>query len=545
LAAAALRSLGRTEEAAGAELQGIRFGFAPALNQARAAQQSRRSSEAKSIAEAYLRDNPDDLLAMTIAAEAELGLRHAETAEPMLRSVVDRAPAFLPANMLLASALTAQLRFREAAEVLEVLLKRAPHEMNARRFLADTRAQMNDAGGAAALYEEVVASDPGNPADEYKLGQNLRAAGRRDEAIAALRRSIAASPDGGHAWWTLAYYFPDELTEDDERQVRAALARPNLQTDDIRLLQVVISIFEHRRGNHSAAFEAVAAAKALPSRTPPYDPDSLSRHVDELIAAYTPELFARFKAQASKSDAPIFIVGLPRSGSTLVERILGQHSQIEAIGEIPILPRLIAAEQYDGIPGYRSLLPATLTGEKLAEMAEWYLQRSQEYRHTDKPRFIDKYNGNWIRAGLILLMFPEAKIVDVRRDPLDCCWSVFKTMFADDYARDQRHLARYYADYVRLIDATAAAYPGGVLTMRYEELVADLEGQTRRMLDFLGLEFERACVDFHLSTAPVTTPSSEQVRRPISNEGIGSAEPYRPWLQPLIDELESALGKSA
>lgn len=542
LAAEALRQLGRREEAAQAELQAIAAGFASPLKLARAAQQSQRSDEAKSLAEHYLKSNPDDLLAMTIVAEAELGLRRAEPAEAMLSQVVDRAPSFLPANMLLANALMSQLRLRDAAEVLRAFLARSPHETNAKRFLADIRAQMNDPAAAASLYQEIAASAAANAADDYKLAQNLRAAGRREESIAALRRSVARSPSGGHGWWTLAFYFPEELTDEDERQIRAAIATPGIPNDDLRLLQVAVSVLEHRRGNHEAAFEAVASAKALPSRTPDYDSDVLSRHVDELIAAYSPELLQRFQGDASASDSPIFIVGLPRSGSTLVERILGQHSKVEAIGEIPVMPRLIGREQPKGTASYRSLLPDSFTGEKVRAMAAWYLERAEEHRHTDKPRFVDKYNGNWIRAGLIRLILPNARIVDVRRDPLDCCWSVFKTMFADDYAQDQRHLARYYADYVRFMEATAAAAPGGILTVPYEELVADIEGQTRRILDFLGLEFEPACVDFHLSTAPVTTPSSEQVRRPISKEGIGSADPYRPWLQPLIDELEKALG---
>jgi tetratricopeptide (TPR) repeat protein len=543
LAAAALRALGRNEEAAQAELDGIRSEFPDPLKRARAAHQSGRSDEAKAIAEEYLGIHPGDLLAITIAAEAELGLGRRDDAELMLRRVIDRAPGFPQANVLLANILTVQLRLREAAEVLEALIARAPQETNARRFLADLRARMNDAPGAASVYEEIAASPAATPADHYKLAQNLRAAGRRRESVAALRRGIARSPLDAHLWWMLGFYFPEELTEEDERHIRAAIGRPDIGPEDLRLLQVAISVLENRRGNYEAAFEAIASAKALPSRTPPYNPDSLARHVDELIGAYTRDVFERFRPFASNSDAPIFIVGLPRSGSTLVERILGQHSSIEPFGEIPVMSRL-AAEQPEVIARYRNLLPDALTDEKVAQMGRWYLERSNEYRRSDKPRFVDKYNGNWIRAGLIRLIFPNARIIDVRRAPLDCCWSVYKTMFADDYAKDQRHLARYYADYVRFMDAMAAAAPDEILTVRYEELVADVEAQTRTILDFVGLEFESACVEFHRSTAPVTTPSSEQVRRPINSEGIGSAEPYRPWLQPLIEELESALGKS-
>lgn len=544
LAAAALRALDRNDEAGEAELQGIKIGFAQPLRLARSAQQSRRSGEAKSIAEKYLQSNPGDLLGMTIAAEAALGLNRADEAEPPLRQVVERAPAFPTASLLLASALVMQLRLHEAAEVLEKLIARVPQETSAKRFLADIRAQRNNPSAAASLYAEILASEPNNPGEQLKYAHFLRAAGRRAESIAALRRSIALSPLGGRPWWTFVHYFPEELTEDDERQIRAALRTPDAQPRDAGFLQLAVSILEDRRGGHQAAFQAITSAQKLLSVGTSYDPDSFSRHIDELIAAYSPELFARSESQGSTSDSPIFIVGMPRSGSTLLERMLGEHSKIEATGELPVMPRLVALERPDGTAAYKSLLPDSLAGEKLARLAEWYLERSQEYCHTQKPHFIDKYNGNWIRAGLIRLMFPNAKILDIRRDPLDCCWAVFRRVLVGDYAEDQRHLARHYADYVRFMDAMAAAAPLSILTVRYQELVSGAERETRRTLDFLGLDFEPACVDFHLSTAAVKTASSEQVRRPINREGLGSAEPYRRWLQPLISELDSALAKS-
>lgn len=545
LAAAALRVLGRRGEAAQFELQGISVGITPPLQKARSAQQSRRSSDAKSIAEEYLRSNPGDLLAMTIAAEAEISLDRYVDAEAILKDVVGRAPGFPTASLLLANALVAQLRLREAAEVLKDLLKHVPQQTNAKRFLAGVLAQTNDPFAAIPLYEEILASGGSSQEDQLKQAQTLRMAGKKGECVEALRRCIALSPLGGHAWWALAYYFPDELTKDDERRIRAAIGNPAVKRDDLGNFHLAASIIDHRQGNHQAAFEAVVSAAALLSARPGYDAAGLSRHIDELIAAYTPALFDRFASNGSPSDSPIFIVGMPRSGSTLLERILGQHSKIEAAGEIPLIPRVVANTHPDRIAAYRSLLPEMLSGEKITEMAEWYLDRSQEYRHTDKPHFTDKYNGNWIRAGLISLMLPKAKILDIRRNALDSCWAVFKSVFVGDYALDQKDLAHCYADYVRFMDAIVAAVPNRVLTVPYEDLVADVEGQTRRILDFLGLDFEAACVDFHLSTAAVTTASSEQVRRPINREGIGSAEPYRRWLQPLITELDSLLAEGS
>jgi hypothetical protein len=217
---------------------------------------------------------------------------------------------------------------------------------------------------------------------------------------------------------------------------------------------------------------------------------------------------------------------------------LSQHSQIAAGGELPILPRLVERMRHEDGTSSGDRVAAELT-----RIGEAYIKASFDYRPTEKPHFIDKLNYNWSRVGLIRMILPNAKIIDLRRNALDCCWSNFKMMFAEGHiaSNDQRDIARFYKDYVRLVEAIDTASPGGILKVRYEELVDDIEGQTRSILEFLGLDYEPECINFHLSTAAVATPSSEQVRRPINRDSIGSAQPYRQWLGPMIEELGGLL----
>jgi tetratricopeptide (TPR) repeat protein len=538
LAAAALRALGRDDAAAESEIQAIKFGFTPPLRHAVAAREAGRVRDSQLVAEDYLRRNPDDLLAKTIAAEAALSMRQARPAEQLLRDVRDRAPAFPRAAILLAQCLTAQFRFRDAIEVMADLHQRLPEDPTATRYLAELHAQIGNPVEAGRLYAELISAAP-DAGDLYRYAQSMRVAGRKQESLAALRRVLELQPNSGAAWWTIAQYFPGELGERDVEHIREVVAELGPDSADSLRLRIALSIIHHRNSDHAAAFNEISAVKSGRRATMPYDVNALTRHVDELIAAYSSAHLSCQASPAPDAATPIFIVGMPRSGSTLVERILGQHSRIEAMGEVRIMARLVAAESAPGETGYRSLLPAALSEAKLVDLAARYTQHSLEFRDRSKPFFTDKYNANWIRSGLILQMFPDARIIDVRRGALDCCWSVYKMMFGDDYANDQRDLARYYADYVRFMDAMRTLAPENVLRVDYESLVDDVDRETRRMLDFIGVDHEAGCTAFHLSEAPVATPSSEQVRRPLFRDGVGSAAPYRQWLGQLIEELEA------
>lgn len=537
LAAAAHRRLGDASAAEMAELAGIKVSLDdPALNDAATALRQSRRLDAKRIADGVLAEEPDNLAALTIAAEVAIGERRYDDADKILALVLERAPGFLGAAILQAKSLQGRARIREAIAVLENILKRDRNNGAALAVLAECYAEIGEIETIVESYRRLIAIDPSQPRTWILCAQYLRILGRGEESKEAFRKALALDPAQGAAWWGLAHFFPNEISEQDERAMERVPTDRAGSAQDEAPARIALAILADRRGEHEEAFRQLAEGKRLRLQNQPYDPDKISADVDDAIRNFTAELFETRSGFEDRS--PIFIIGMPRSGSTLVERILGQHSLIEAAGELQVLPKVVDRLRFDeGRERSYAEFVAGLPSAALADIGRAYVDRSREYRHTAKPKFTDKFNLNWLHSGLIRLVLPNARILDVRRNALDCCWSNFKMLFADGHANDLRHIGQLYRDYVRFMGHMDAAAPGAILRVRYEELVSDVESVTRKMLDFVGVPFESQCVDFHLSDAPVATPSSEQVRRPISKRAVGSAEPYRNWLGPLIDEL--------
>lgn len=544
LAAEACRKLGMKADAEGAELGAIQAGLTdPLAKRISLALEERKLTEALTLARPLLRKDPNDLLARTFVAESLNGLWDLDEAEDLLRSVLERAPAFLRASMLLATCLSKQVRMRDGIAVLEEVVARKPNNVAALNLLAQSRAGVGDLEEAASLYQRLLNLDPKVVWSVFRA-QHLRATGHRQEAIAALRQALEIDPLNGSAWWTFVNYYREEISQEDEGTIRRALV-DRAGTPDEGSLHLALGMLAERRRELSEAFRHFVTGKEIRLADQPFNPEPISTAVDGVIQTMTSEFYERRSRAGFDGSSPIFIVGMPRSGTTLVERILGRHSMIEGAGELQIIPRLaeIARHQTDRPEDYAAMLE-TLADDQLAWVGRRYVECSKDYRHTDKPFFIDKANLNWMQIGLILLALPNARVIDVRRDALDCCWANFKMLFAEAFpaANDLRHVGRFYRDYVRLLDAMRDAAPGRILPVRYIDVVDDIEGQTRRILEFIGLEFEPACLDFHLSQDAVATASSEQVRQPLNRKGIGSAEPYRQWLGPLIEELGPLAG---
>ena len=541
LAAAAHRKLGETKKAEAAEIVAIEAALAnPRLKAASQAESEGRTEEASRIAAAFLKEQPDDLLALTISADTAITARRLEPGEQMLRHVLSRAPQFIRAAMLLAKCLMLQSRLPDAVEAVEEVLKRKPDNGVALRLHARLLSDTRDYDRAAAIYERLISLDDREIDLWINYASTLRFMGRRQDAELALRRALSMNKGHGGAWWQIADLSPAAITDRDLETIREALTDRAHNVVETTNLHFALALALDDRKQPAEAFEHFEKGNAGRLQVLPYEPAETSSEVTRSIQTFDRPYFARYASAASRDSSPIFIVGMPRSGSTMLERTLGRHSQIEAAGELPLMPRIVEAltGELGSADRYGKHL-RQLSPDQVKLLGEQYLDRSQAFRKTNKRRFTDKLHMNWRHLGLIHTILPNARIIDLRRNPVDCCWSNYKTQFANGHpaSNDLHHIGLFYRDYVRMMDHILAIAPDRVLDVRYEDVVDDIEGQTRRILSFLGLDFEPQCLDFHLSEEPVATASSEQVRRPLNREGIGAWKPYRQWLGPLFEAL--------
>ncbi|MEY2883421.1 MAG: hypothetical protein RL490_1145, partial [Pseudomonadota bacterium] len=395
---------------------------------------------------------------------------------------------------------------------------------------------------ALAIYDALFAAQPDNHQVSLTRGHALKTLGRQPEAVAAYRRSYAARPDFGDAYWSLANLKTYRFTNDEITAMRRIeFDRTIARVDRYHLCFALGKALEDR-GQFADAFGYYDTGNRLKRDELRYDPARIATEMTGQMAACTPALFAQHAGSGATAPDPIFIVGLPRAGSTLLEQILASHSAVEGTSELPnilaLAHRLDGRRRVDEEARYPGNL-AELSTAELTAFGENYLRDTAIYR-TGKPYFIDKMPNNFRHIGLIHLILPNARIIDARRDPMGCCFSNFKQLFAEgqDFSYGLDDIGRYYAGYVELMAHWDRVLPGRVLRVQYEDVVADLEGQVRRLLDFCGLPFEPACVNFHETDRAVRTASSEQVRQPIFRGGLDQWVGFEPWLGPL----KAALG---
>ena len=549
----AWRALGERLFAAG-DLVGAERAFAeharaavrdPALRPAADALFERRLDEAERLLRAHITGHPDDPVAAQMLGElfALLG-RHAD-AEILLAHALQIAPDVEGARFAYAEALFFQQKAAEALPHVERLLATDPADPVYRNLKAACLGLIGEEAEEVAIYEALLADVPRQPKIWLNYGHALRTLGRRDESVAAYKRCIALAPALGDAYWSLANLKVAAFEPGEVAAMRDQLARPDLpEVDRLHLNYALGKALEDLGGDDAGAFACYAAGGAIRRAQAGYDADETTAQTRRSKALFTPAFFAaRSGAGADTSAAtPIFIVGLPRSGSTLVEQILASHPAVEGTMELPDIGHL--ARELDRPDARYPLALAELTATDFAALGEAFLERTRVHRKLGRPFFVDKMPNNFQHLGLIALALPGAKILDVRRHPLGCGFSAFKQHVAQGqaFSYDLTDLGRYYADYVELMRHMDAVLPGRVHRVIYEDLVADTEVQVRRLLDSCGLPFEAACLDFHCNERPVRTVSSEQVRRPIFRDGVDLWPRFEPWLDPLKAALGDTLG---
>jgi predicted Zn-dependent protease len=490
----------------------------------------------------HLHANPFDVAAIRMLAEVAGRIGRYGDAEKLLRRALDLAPDFTAARANLATALYRQNRPGEALEALDTLLDQEPDNAGGQNLKAAALSRTGAYEEAIALYAEVLARHPDQPKVWMSCGHVLKTVGRTDEGIAAYRRALALAPNLGEVWWSLANLKTVKLGAGDVAAMTAALETVGLSEHDRLHLHFALGKALEDAGDAEASFRHYADGNRIRHAQVGYDPEETSRHAERAEALFTREFFAARAGQGSPVPDPIFILGMPRAGSTLVEQILASHPLVEGtmeLPDIPLLARRVAgkeeAEWADRISG--------LSADELRALGEEYLERTRVQRREGRPFFIDKMPNNWVHVGLIHLILPNARIVDARRHPLDCCFSNFKQHYArgQGFSYSLADMGLYYADYVRLMAHFDRALPGRVHRVIHERLLDDPEAEVRALLAALGLEFDPACLAFHENRRAVRTASSEQVRRPINREGQGQWRPYERWLGPLKEALGPVL----
>jgi tetratricopeptide (TPR) repeat protein len=451
----------------------------------------------------------------------------------------------VPARSNLATVLYRQGRADEAIGVLDHLIADEPDHMGHANLKAAASARIGDYAEAVRLYEAVLDRHDGNEKIWMSFGHVLKTVGRREDSIHAYRRAIDLRPGYGEVWWSLANLKTVKFSAEDMAAMRTALEGERLDEEDRFHLHFALGKAEEDAGNWEASFHHYDTANTLRRAALPYDAAAHTRMVDQVCALLTPDFFAERPGGCPAND-PIFVLGMPRAGSTLIEQILASHSAVEGTQELADI--LMMAQRiggYDPETGMARHLEAlaALTPDQRTALGEEYLKRTEIYRKTGKPRFVDKMPNNWFHIAFIHLILPNAGIIDARREAMDCCFSNFRQHFArgQSFAYGLSDLGRYYRDYTRLLDAVDQALPGRVHRVEHEALVDDTDTQIRAMLDYLGLPFEEACLNFWQNDRAVQTPSAEQVRRPINRDGMDRWRNYDPWL----GELRGALGELA
>lgn len=546
LIGAGLRKLGEVAEAEKYERQAIEASTrSPAHREAARAVASGDKRRAAAILEALLQRDGSDVVALVmlglqLSTDGEL-----ELAESLLRKATTASPSDIAARMALVEHLHRAKRATEAMREFGQLDAQAAATPNAQSLRAHILRDLGRQEEEVEILEQLAAREPRPEGYRIRLGHAYRNLGRSEDAVAAYRKVLAVSPFDGTSWWSLANLKTTKFSDEDIGQMERGLNITQAPVvNRIRLHFALGKAFEDR-GEPERAFGHYREGNRIRQTIATYKPEKVQSWVDQAEAHYSKKFFAERAEGGFPAPDPIFIVGMQRSGSTLVEQILDSHPQIEGTAELTDFPTIIREQgeiaHRRGVSFHEHL--QQMSAKELHAIGQNYFDRTRIYRQTDKPFFTDKMPANWLYVGVIRLVLPNAKIVDVRRHPLDCCFSNWKQLYGKglEHTYSMEHMGRYYADYVRLLGLLNKVQPGRIHRLIYERMVEDVEAEVQGLLEYIGVPFDEACLEFHSSNRLVRTISAEQVRQPINRKGLDQWRPYEQWLGPLKQALGPAL----
>jgi tetratricopeptide (TPR) repeat protein len=499
---------------------------------------------AENIVRAYLLQHGNHIEAMRLLARIGIARDVLDDAELLLDAVLTLAPDYRAARHDYAQVLVERHKYQKARAELEKLLQLEPENRQYRTLYATACVGLGEHERAIPLYRELLVGAPRAADLHLSVAHSLKTIGRRDESIEAYRAAAAARPNFGDAYWSLANLKTYRFLDEEIARMRAEEAAPGTPLVDRYHLCFALGKAFEDRGEYAESWRHYERGNALKRSESRYRPEVIETNTRKQIETCTREFFAARAGGGVQERDPILIVGLPRSGSTLLEQILASHSQVEGTQELSDIQRIVLSLQdrepdLDN-PRYPGVL-AGMSPQDFLRLGEKYLADTRVYR-SGKRHFIDKMPNNFRHIGLIHLLLPNARIIDARREPMACCFGNLKQLFANgqEFTYSTQDIARYYRTYLDLMQHWDGVLPGKVLRVWHEDVVDDLEGNVRRILDFCGLEFEPACVEFHKTERSIRTASSEQVRQPIFREGLEQWKHYEPWLEPLKEALGDA-----
>lgn len=521
----------------------------PDLQRAAGAMIRNDIASAERVLKSYLMKKPTDVSAIRMLAEVAIRAGRDADAENLLVRCLELAPSFDAARYTYAILLQRCDRSPNALVHIEQCLEVDPERPSYRNLHAVILSRIGEFDRASEIYARLLAEYPQNARVWLSYGHVLKTAGRLDESVEAYRKSIELDGQLGEAYWSIANLKTYQFSQDDIAEMEWQVSRSSLSNKNLWHFHFALGKAYEDQEDYERSFQHYVSGNELYNSSHQYDADYFSRRIARLKLGFSREFFAAVAGKGSPSRDPIFIIGMPRAGSTLLEQILSCHSAIEGTSELPdmiTLTRDLKNEARETDWGDRAVQAQVLARKSAAELqalGERYIENTRIHRKTDSPFFVDKMPNNFLNIGVIHAVLPNARIIDARRHPMGCCFSNFKQFFAkgQNFSYSLENIARYYRDYLSLMAHIDENLPGRVHRVFYEDTVADTESVVRGMLDYCGLEYEAECLRFFESSRPVRTASSEQVRQPIYQQGTEHWQHFEAWLEPLKTALGDVL----